>query len=144
MAPPDRKGKEGHGRDKPRIDVATPAPPLSHNPFAALGGIAAPSPPQKSPAAPAPAPAAARYSGRLVLRRETKHRGGKTVIIVAGFAALPALAEEALGELLQRLKQRLGCGGSVVGRELLLQGDRPAAVAALLRELGFRVDGVTE
>ena len=81
---------------------------------------------------------------RLILRRETKHRGGKTVVIVSGFALLGGISDRVLDELLQALKQRLGCGGAVVERELLLQGDRPAQVAALLRERGFRVDGVTE
>lgn len=180
MAPPP--AKEKRPGDKPRLDVATPAPALKHSPFAALAGAAPPAasaaPPASAALAPAPpvpataataapaataspaataapavtaasaAPAAkgaeaSKSRGRLILRRETKHRGGKTVVIVAGFAQLPGVSERALEELLQALKQRLGCGGAVLGRELLLQGDRPAQVAALLREQGFRVDGVT-
>lgn len=147
MAPPS--GKENRGKEKPRLDVSTPQPALSHNPFAALAGAAAASaalPVGESPA-PAPASAAAptpKSRGRLILRRETKHRGGKTVVIVSGFAQLPGIAERELLEILSGLKQRLGCGGALVARELVVQGDRPAQVAALLREKGFRVDGVTE
>jgi translation initiation factor 1 len=150
MAPPDRTAKDGRGRDKqpPRLDVTTPKPALTHSPFAALAAAPAPpaaASPAAEPPAASPAPAAApRSSGRLILRRETKHRGGKTVILVAGFAQLPGISDSALTELLQVLKQRLGCGGAVVERELLLQGDRPAQIAALLRERGFRVDGVTQ
>jgi len=161
MAPPSAKDKRP--QDKPRLDVSRPAPALKHSPFAALAGAAstpavnaantanaasatnaanAAAPP--SAPSPVPKPAEAKKSrGRLILRRETKHRGGKTVVIVAGFAQLPAISDRELEELLQLLKQRLGCGGSVQTRELLLQGDRPAQLAALLREQGFRVDGVT-
>ncbi|HRI54720.1 MAG TPA: hypothetical protein PLW65_31500 [Pseudomonadota bacterium] len=62
---------------------------------------------------------------------------------MSGFAQLPGISDRELEELLQLLKQRLGCGGAVLARELLLQGDRPAQLAALLRDQGFRVDGVT-
>ena len=83
-----------------------------------------------------------------MLRRETKHRGGKAVIIVRGFAALPEFGDESkLAELAKELKQKLGCGGTVEHgdgeTELVLQGDRAAKVAELLRAHGFRVDGVT-
>ena len=169
MAPPARPPKDNRAKEKSRLDVSTPAPALKHNPFAALGG-ADPPPNEPRPGLPAsslrqkssdsplplapvvgagqpadrPSPApAVKPLGRLILRRETKHRGGKTVVIVAGFAQLSGISDRALEELLQELKQRLGCGGSVTARELLLQGDRPAQVAALLRERGFRVDGVT-
>ena len=158
MAPPS--GKDNRGKEKPRLDVSTPQPALSHNPFAALAGAAAagavipadappaaaspPAPAAASPPAPAAAaPPAPQSRGRLILRRETKHRGGKTVVIVSGFAQLPGIRERELEEILSGLKQRLGCGGALVARELVVQGDRPAQVAALLREQGFRVDGVT-
>jgi translation initiation factor 1 (eIF-1/SUI1) len=85
--------------------------------------------------------------GRLVLRRETKHRGGKAVVVVAGLRANAHLAESEIATLAQHLKQQLGCGGSVErvasDTEIVVQGDQPARVAALLRARGFRVDGVT-
>jgi len=89
----------------------------------------------------------AKSAGRLVLRRETKGRGGKAVIVITGFSALPSFGEAATQELAQKLKQQLGCGGTVEDkrgeREIILQGDRAAKVAELLRALDFRVDGVT-
>ncbi|MDB4987172.1 MAG: yciH [Myxococcaceae bacterium] len=90
---------------------------------------------------------AGKSRGRLVLRRETKHRGGKPVVIVRGFAALREFDAAATELLAKELKQKLGCGGTVErdGNEpqIVLQGDQPAKVAELLRARGFRVDGVT-
>jgi predicted translation initiation factor SUI1 len=89
----------------------------------------------------------AKSRGRLVLRRETKHRGGKAVVIVRGLDALKDFDEAKVAELAKQLKQKLGCGGTVERgdgeTEIVLQGDRAAKVAELLRAQGFRVDGVT-
>ena len=78
--------------------------------------------------------------GRVVLRRETAGRGGKSVIVVDGFAA--ALDQAFLEALGKRLRAACGCGGAVKGRTLELQGDQPARVRAFLVEEGFRVAGV--
>lgn len=133
-----------------------PAPEVRpDSPFAVLAAVSvAPGPATPDPAPSPPdgpgsgAPGAPRSRGRLVLRRETKHRGGKAVVVVSGFGALAGFDEAAVEALAAQLKRRLGCGGGVAeGRdgapELVLQGDRPAPVAEVLRELGFRVDGVT-
>lgn len=143
--------------------MAKPKPPagdapgaaLKHNPFAALSGRSAPV------AEPTPASAVApqkpeeraastdkpKSPGRVVLRRETKHRGGKAVIIVTGLDKLRGYNATAIAALAKQLKQTLGCGGTVEERdgapEIVLQGDKPAKVAELLRAQGFRVDGVT-
>jgi translation initiation factor 1 len=79
------------------------------------------------------------------LRRETKGRGGKTVVVISGFAALRGINEQTLHDIERQLKARLGCGGSVDSdkREVLIQGDRPEAVTELLRALGYEVAGVT-
>jgi predicted translation initiation factor SUI1 len=148
-------------KDKKREPAEQLPSALKHNPFAGLLG-ARPSEPEaqaQAPAkaqAPAPAPAPAKVPppakapaptgktrGRLVLRRETKHRGGKAVIIITGFAALRDFDEAATEALAKKLKQQLGCGGTVEEGEIILQGDRAAKVAELLRAEGFRVDGVT-
>ena len=128
---------------------------LTHNPFAQLAAardLPAPAREQPEPrpsVEPPPASSkATRSGGRLVLRRETKHRGGKAVVIVTGFGALAHYDETATRALAQQLKHKLGCGGTVEAREsgleIVLQGDHPAKVAELLRGLGFRVDGVTK
>jgi predicted translation initiation factor SUI1 len=123
---------------------------LKHSPFAALGGrdaAAGPAEPPGDTSAPAAdggssAQSPAKSRGRLVLRRETKHRGGKAVIVVTGFDALAGFDDRAIAELAKECKQALACGGTVDGGEIVLQGDRAADVAELLRAKGFRVAGV--
>jgi translation initiation factor 1 len=144
--------KESHKK----VDVSRPTAPLQHNPFAMLGELdalknLAPAP---EPAKPLPAPEPVRSAkapkpvipknsrGRLVLRREKKDRGGKTVVVVSGFTELPGANAVMIADLAKELKGKLGCGGSFDRQEIVLQGDRAAAVNALLEELGFRVDGV--
>jgi translation initiation factor 1 (eIF-1/SUI1) len=141
---------------KQAVPEAGHGPALTHNPFGALRGAAA-----ATEAAPSAAQAEAatvdaatvdatekkKPRGRLVLRRETKRRGGKAVVVIAGLRADAHLPESEIAALAQDLKQRLGCGGAVErvagDTELVLQGDQPARVAELLRARGFRVDGVT-
>jgi translation initiation factor 1 len=146
-----------------KVDVSRPAAPLQQNPFAMLGELDAlkdlpkPEPPEKergiaSCALRAPGQQVARATkktaiaknsrGRLVLRRETKDRGGKVVVVISGFAGLPGANSVMIANLARELKGKLGCGGSFDRQEIVLQGDRCAAVKALLEDLGFQVDGV--
>jgi translation initiation factor 1 len=71
----------------------------------------------------------------LVVGIERKHRGGKTVTIVRGFAG----PGDELEELGRRLKNRCGVGGTVKDGEILIQGEIKQKVADLLREWGYRV-----
>lgn len=131
---------------KARIDVSSAGPALTQNPFAKLASVAPPAPTSAAePAARAPVVEKKRGRGRLLLRRETKHRGGKAVVIISGFAALREPGAATISDVEKRLKQRLGCGGSIdlEKQEVLIQGDRPEDIAALLLELGFDVAGVT-
>jgi translation initiation factor 1 len=137
-----------------KVDVSRPTAPLQHNPFAMLDGLdalknLAPEPePAKPPPEPTRPPKATKpviprnSRGRLVLRRETKDRGGKVVVVISGFGELPGANSVMIGNLAKELKGKLGCGGSFDRQEIVLQGDRCAAVNTLLEELGFRVDGV--
>ena len=140
-------------KPKPQRAVEPETKELTHSPFAALAGARAPDAPQATeaarsePLATAPQPSKpATPRGRLVLRRETQHRGGKPVVIVGGIAStgLEAAEVEALGSA---LKRALGCGGTVEwvrdAPEIVLQGDHPSKVAEWLRARGFRVGGVT-
>lgn len=143
-----------HRKPKPAPRVPTTEPErLTHSPFAQLSAEAKPrdpAPPSAASAAVVPAgraqPSERAQRTRLVLRRETKRRGGKAVIVVTGFAPEAELPAASLEALASELKQTLGCGGSVDHskdpRELVLQGDRPAQVAELLRAKGFKVGGV--
>jgi len=136
-----------------KVDVSRPEAPLQHNPFAMLGEVdvlknlvPAPEPKQTAPA-PKPKVESAvpkKSRGRLILRREKKDRGGKVVVVVSGFAELPGANAVMIADLARELKGKLGCGGSFDRQEIVLQGDRCAAVCALLEEIGFSVGGVTE
>jgi translation initiation factor 1 len=72
------------------------------------------------------------WSGKIVVRREKKGRGGKAATVIEGIrepqAGLQALA--------RRLRKSLGCGVHVEGLTLVLQGVQTDRVAAWLREQG--------
>jgi translation initiation factor 1 len=138
-----------------KMDVSRPAAPLQSNPFAVLGELdalknLAPGPEPEKPAAESPGqpdslpPPPRKKRGRLVLRRETKERGGKVVVVVSGFAEVPGASAVMIADLARELKGKLGCGGSFDRQEIVLQGDRCAAVCKLLEELSFTVAGVRE
>jgi len=97
------------------------------------------------PAGPEPAPATAAPEavwkmGRVVLRRERAHRSGKTVIVVDDFAThLPITVIE---KVAKKLRAVCGCGGTMKGRSIELQGDQPARVRSALEAEGFQVGGV--
>ncbi len=56
---------------------------------------------------------------RVRIRCDRKHRGGKTVTLLAGIE----LTADQKGDLLKRMKTALGCGGTVEDETLVLQGD---------------------
>jgi translation initiation factor 1 len=113
---------------------------LTHNPFAALRASTpkdASSPaPERAAEPPPPAPAAPTPAATLVVRREKKGRGGKTVTRVSGLAP----DASALADLARDMKRALGCGATVDGADILLQGALTERASAWLRErLGARV-----
>ena len=78
--------------------------------------------------------------GRVILRRETAHRGGKTVIVIHDFAShLPLSVIETLG---RKVRVACGCGGAVKDRQIEVQGDHPEKIRAVLENEGFQVAGV--
>jgi translation initiation factor 1 len=85
----------------------------------AARGIAV-SAPAAAPAAATPAAGALSRAGKVVLRRERKGRGGKTATVVAGLG-LPA---RDLERVARELKRGLGCGATVEGDTIVLQGDQ--------------------
>jgi translation initiation factor 1 len=69
------------------------------------------------------------------LRRETKGRGGGTVIVITG---LP-LAGADLKRLAGALKKRCGCGGTARDGIIEIQGDHRETLRAELQDRGYRV-----
>lgn len=85
----------------------------------------------------AESPADIIQSAPLLITYERKGRGGKQATIISGFEC----DDERLRDIASTLKQRLATGGSARGGEILVQGDRRADTAAILRSMGFKVKG---
>lgn len=87
--------------------------------------------------ASADVPAARRSA---VVRRETAHRAGRTMVVVGDIA--PKLAQRELEELSSALRKACGCGGTLRGGEIEIQGEQVPRVREFLEQRGFRVRGV--
>ena len=89
-------------------------------------------------AAPSSAPEAEKidFGGatKIVLRRETKGRGGKTATVVEGIKRPPS----ALERIARDLRQALGCGASVEGDTIIVQGDMSARIEPWLVARGAK------
>jgi len=130
-------------RPEPKKKIATNQPQTGLN--SAFAKLEISGLPEGSPTPAAPpkkeGPGAIWKLGRVVLRRETAHRGGKTVIVVHDFAShLPVSVIETVAK---KIRQHCGCGGAVKGRTIEIQGDQPARIRAVLEEEGFKVAGVS-
>jgi translation initiation factor 1 len=103
-----------------------------HNPFTVLSGLrgdyVAPDPPA------AASDAKTRPVPRAVVRMERSGRGGKEVTVIEHLD----LNAETRERWLKELKAALGCGGSVEGESIALQGDQRKRVPKLLSERGVR------
>lgn len=104
----------------------------SKDPFAELEKLRASLPRGPEPP-PAKAPAPPRAPARAVVRMERKGRGGKEVTVVDKLGLSPAELERWCRDL----KQALGCGGSVDGDLIVLQGDLRSRIGAVLEARGI-------
>ena len=125
-------------KSRPRVEL-NPAQGGLNAAFANLEISGLPSGPEPAPAA-TPAPAAKSKRGRVVLRRETAHRGGKAVIVVHDFATHITAGE--IAQVAKQLRSAIGCGGTVHEREIELQGEHAAKIRTLLEAEGYQVAGV--
>jgi translation initiation factor 1 len=125
-------------RPNPR-KIATDATPggTLFQPFAGLnlGALPEPEAPADNPVPPQPC-----KKGRVILRRETARRGGKSVIVIDGFEAQHG--EEALEILARWIRSAIGTGGSVQGRTIEIQGDAVGRIREILTHEGFLVGGI--
>jgi translation initiation factor 1 len=124
---------------KPKLDLSPTGAGLA-NPFAALAVSGLPEGPQIAPAKPEAIAKPSKF-GRVVLRREKAHRGGKTVIVIHDFA--PNISYAYIAALAGKLKSACACGGTVHERIVEIQGDQPARIRAFLEQEGFQVAGVS-
>ncbi len=106
---------------------------LLQNPFGSLDKRLGRLP--SGPAAVAPAPAPQRNRGRVDITREKAGRGGKTVTVADGFTGIGLPEKE---ELAKKIRAACGCGGTVKGGRIEIQGDQRETVTRILAEAGFR------
>ena len=126
---------------KKRVDTRASQAPLAGLDHA-FSGVSLPADLPAAPPETAPPPAAAAHwkMGRVVLRREKAHRGGKTVIVLDDFAThLPLSVIETVA---RKVRAACGCGGTVKDRRVEIQGDQPAKIRTVLEAEGFQVAGV--
>jgi translation initiation factor 1 len=145
------KGKQ-RGSERVSVDGAQPALRQS---LAGLAGLrdllpagtppADAAPAGSSPATPAPPPTAGArdaaprstvYSraARVVVRRERKGHGGKTITRIEGLAG----SARELDSAVRDVKRGLGCGATLEGSDVLVQGDQSERVRAFLEAHGVR------
>ena len=75
-----------------------------------------------------------KLGSKVVLRREKKGRGGKTMTRVTGLE----LGADALERLAKEMKRALGCGAAVEGADILLQGSQAQRAKAFVEKRGVR------
>jgi len=80
--------------------------------------------------APAPAASGPRDAAKVVVRKERKGRGGKTVTVIAGLGD-PKARAKALGKV-------LGTGARVEGDTVVVQGELVERVATWLEQQGVK------
>jgi len=71
---------------------------------------------------------------RAVVRYERSGRGGKEVTVIEQLG----LSQAELPAWLKDLKSGLGCGGSIEGDSIMLQGDHRTRLPALLTKRGVK------
>lgn len=77
----------------------------------------------------------ARNRGRVDILRQTAHRGGKTVTVVANFKGIGLPEKESLAREMQKA---CGTGGTVKDGRIEIQGDKREEVARILTKAGFQ------
>lgn len=73
--------------------------------------------------------------GTVRLQRQTKGRGGGTVIMISGIP----LPVSSLKDLAGELKKRCGCGGTVKDGVIEIQGDHRDTLMFELQARGYKV-----
>lgn len=77
----------------------------------------------------------AKNRGRVDILRQTAHRGGKTVTVIANFKGIGLPEKESLAREMQKA---CGTGGTVKDGRIEIQGDKRDEVARILSKAGFQ------
>lgn len=73
--------------------------------------------------------------GRVDILRQTAHRGGKTVTVVANFKGIGQPEKE---KLAREMQKACGTGGTLKDGRIEIQGDKRDEVARILMKAGFQ------
>jgi len=84
---------------------------------------------------PPPVPVAKDPSKQLLKVCVEKRKAGRVVTVIAGLAG----DDPGRGELLTRMKNACGAGGSIEADHLIVQGDQLEKTIKLLGEIGYRI-----
>ena len=123
-------------KSKKRIETNAKQEPLSHLGAIEINLAKLPAGPEESADISPPV----WKPGRVVLRRERAHRGGKTVIVIDDFAThLPISVIE---KTAKKIRIACGCGGTLRERAIEIQGDQPGKIRAVLEAEGYQVAGI--
>ncbi len=76
---------------------------------------------------------------KLLVRKEKKGRGGKTVTVVEGYQGNP----QTLEALCKKVKQQCSVGGSVEHKTFIIQGDKCDQVVKILIKEGYNARKTT-
>lgn len=75
------------------------------------------------------------HEQKLKAHLETKHRAGKSVVLIRGFIGSDIEAEK----LCKLIKQGCGCGGSYKDGEILIQSPSVEKVREIGKKLGYKI-----
>ena len=75
---------------------------------------------------------------KLMIRLETKQRGGKKATLIKGFIG----KDEDRDALAKKIKNHCGTGGSITEGEILIQGDQVQKVKSFLQGLGYKTNNI--
>jgi translation initiation factor 1 len=70
----------------------------------------------------------------LIVKLDTKHRGGKMVTLIEGFAG----TETDLEQLGKQIKSYCGTGGSVKNKVIIIQGDKREKILMWLNKMDYK------
>ena len=90
--------------------------------------------PQGEDPAPVPPPRTPPQTAKIVVSRERKGRGGKTVTAIRGLE----LNDAALAQLAREMRHSLGTGGGVEDAAIILNGDQTLRAAEILMQRGYK------
>lgn len=76
---------------------------------------------------------------KLLVRKEKKGRGGKTVTVIEGYQGNP----QTLEALCKKVKQHCGVGGAVEHKTFIIQGDKCDQVVKILIKEGYNARKTT-